>query len=129
MRDDPDRLRIDKWLWAARFFKTRAAAAQACEAGKVKADGERVKPAKTVQVGRTLSIRIGPYEYGVVVRALSDVRGPAAQAARLYEETEASRQAREALALQLKADRASAGTAKGRPTKKARRQIIRFIGA
>ena len=129
MRDDPDRLRIDKWLWAARFFKTRAAAAQACEAGKVKADGERVKPAKTVQVGRTLSIRIGPYEHGVVVRALSDVRGPAAQAVRLYEETEASRQAREALALQLKADRASAGTAKGRPTKKARRQIIRFIGA
>ncbi|MDA8094731.1 MAG: S4 domain-containing protein [Betaproteobacteria bacterium] len=128
MRDDPDRLRIDKWLWAARFFKTRSAAAQACEAGKVKADGERVKPAKTVQVGRVLSIRIGPYDFGVVVRALSDVRGPAAQAARLYEETEASRQAREALALQLKAERANAAPFKGRPTKKARRQIIRFTG-
>src|SRR3954469_22099444 len=96
------KVRIDKWLWAARFYKTRALAAEAIAGGKVQVNGERVKRAKPLQVGDDVRIRQGPYEHQVVVRDLSDRRGPAVQAAALYEEKAESRAAREALAVQLK---------------------------
>src|SRR5437764_14974830 len=90
-RMSPDELvkvRLDKWLWAARFFKTRALAATAIETGKVEVNGERAKRAKLLQVGDSLRIRLGPYYHVVTVRGLSEHRGPASIAATLYEETE-----------------------------------------
>jgi ribosome-associated heat shock protein Hsp15 len=130
-RDDEEtseRVRLDKWLWAARFFKTRALAAEAVEGGKVEVNGDRPKRARPLQVGDELRIRLGPYEHIVTVRALSDRRGPATQAAGLYQETEASRSAREARALQLKSLHSLFGPEKGRPTKKDRREIERLKG-
>jgi ribosome-associated heat shock protein Hsp15 len=128
-RDEgPDKVRLDKWLWAARFFKTRALAAEAVEGGKVQLNGDRPKRARPLQVGDELRIRLGPYEHIVTVRALSDRRGPATQAAALYQETEASRSARDALAIQLKSLHSLFGPQKGRPTKKDRREIERLKG-
>jgi ribosome-associated heat shock protein Hsp15 len=128
-RDEgPEKVRLDKWLWAARFFKTRALAAEAVEGGKVEVNGDRPKRARPLQVGDELRIRLGPYEHIVTVRALSDRRGPATQAAGLYQETEASRSAREARALQLKSLHSLFGPEKGRPTKKDRREIERLKG-
>ena len=124
----PDKVRLDKWLWAARFFKTRALAAEAVEGGKVQLNGDRPKRARALQVGDELRIRLGPFEHIVAVRALSDRRGPATQAAALYQETEASRRAREALAIQLKSLHSLFGPEKGRPTKKDRREIERLKG-
>jgi ribosome-associated heat shock protein Hsp15 len=121
-------VRLDKWLWAARFFKTRSLAAEAIAGGKVQLNGERVKRAKSLQIGDEVRIRLGPYEHQVVVRELSDRRGPAPQAAALYEEKESSRAAREALALQLKSVHAIFAPERGRPTKKDRRDIRRFKG-
>jgi ribosome-associated heat shock protein Hsp15 len=126
--EGPDKVRLDKWLWAARFFKTRALAAEAVEGGKVQLNGDRPKRARALQVGDELRIRLGPYEHIVAVRALSDRRGPATQAAALYQETEASRRAREALAIQLKSLHSLFGPEKGRPTKKDRREIERLKG-
>jgi ribosome-associated heat shock protein Hsp15 len=129
MSETPEgRTRIDKWLWAARFYKTRALAAEAIEGGKVQVNGERVKRAKPLQVGDELRIRQGPYEHQVVVRDLSDRRGPAVQAAALYEEKAESRAAREALALQLKSLHSVFLPERGRPTKKDRRDINRLKG-
>jgi ribosome-associated heat shock protein Hsp15 len=129
MSETPEgRTRIDKWLWAARFYKTRALAAEAIEGGKVQVNGERVKRAKPLQVGDELRIRLGPYEHQVVVRDLSDRRGPAVQAAALYEEKAGSRAAREALALQLKSLHSVFLPERGRPTKKDRRDINRLKG-
>jgi ribosome-associated heat shock protein Hsp15 len=125
-KTEDDTLRIDKWLWAARFFKTRALAAEAVVGGKVKVNGERVKAAKAIRRDDALSIHVGPYEYVVRVRALSDRRGPAPQAALLYEETEPSKAARNELATRLSAERRVATPPKGRPSKKERRQIIEF---
>ena len=119
-------MRLDKWLWAARFFKTRALAAEAVTGGKVKLNGERVKAAKAVRVNDALRISIGPYEYVVRVLALSARRGPAPQAALLYEESESSQAARQALATRLAAERHYAAHTNGRPSKKERRQIIQF---
>jgi ribosome-associated heat shock protein Hsp15 len=119
-------LRIDKWLWAARFFKTRALAAEAVAGGKVKVNGERVKAARAIHLGDALSIHIGPYEHVVRVLALSARRGPAPQAALLYEESEPSKMARQALAARLSAERGYAAPAEGRPSKKERRQIIQY---
>lgn len=124
--DDITRVRLDKWLWAARFFKTRALAAQAIETGKVEVNGERAKRAKQLQVGDQLRIRLGPYHHVVNVRAVSEHRGPAAIAARLYEETEESRKAREAMQLQMKVAQAVPGYDRGRPSKKDRRDIERL---
>ena len=124
-KTEPSKLRIDKWLWAARFFKTRALAADAVECGKVLVNDARVKPAKAVGVGDLLVIRLGAYQFVVEVLALSDKRGPAPQAQKLYKETEESRKRREALALELKAQ-AQNETREGRPTKKDRRDIERF---
>jgi ribosome-associated heat shock protein Hsp15 len=126
--EDQTRLRIDKWLWAARFYKTRALAATAVESGKVQVNGERVKPAKPLKAGDALMVRNGPFAWEITVLALSERRGPAAEAAKLYRESEESRKAREEKAALIKAERHSSPEyLKGRPTKKARRQIIRFI--
>ena len=123
----PDRVRLDKWLWAARFFKTRALAVEAIAGGKVTMRGDRVKPARPLQVGETLTIRLGPYEHVVEVRGLSERRGPAATAATLYDETPESRAAREKLSEQLRmAPAAFVYEDKGRPTKRDRRELDRF---
>jgi len=123
----PGRVRIDKWLWAARFFKTRSLAAEAVTAGKVEINEERVKPAKLVQVGDSVSVRLGPYLHLVHVRAVSERRGPATVAATLYEETAESSAARAKLAEQLRmAPAAFVYEEKGRPTKRDRREIDRF---
>ena len=128
MSETEDRARVDKWLWAARFYKTRSLAAEAVAGGKVQVNGERVKRAKPLQIGDEIRIRLGPYEHHVVVRDLSTQRGPAARALELYEETAESRAAREALALQLRSLHAAFVPERGRPTKKDRRDIRRFKG-
>jgi ribosome-associated heat shock protein Hsp15 len=128
MAETEDRTRVDKWLWAARFYKTRSLAAEAVAGGKVQVNGERVKRAKPLQVNDEIRIRQGPYEYLLIVRALSDRRGPASQAAALYEEKSESRAAREALALQLKSLHSAFVPERGRPTKRDRREINRLKG-
>jgi ribosome-associated heat shock protein Hsp15 len=121
------RVRLDKWLWAARFFKTRALAAEAIAGGKVTIGGDRVKPARPTQVGDMVAVRLGPYEHVVRVKALSERRGPASVAATLYEEAPESRAAREKLSEQLRmAPAAFVYEEKGRPTKRDRREIDRF---
>ena len=121
------RVRIDKWLWAARFFKTRSLAAEAIGAGKVEVNDERVKPAKMLQIGDEVSIRLGPYVHVVHVRGISERRGPASVAATLYEETAESVAARAKLAEQLRmAPAAFVYEEKGRPTKRDRRELDRF---
>jgi ribosome-associated heat shock protein Hsp15 len=125
---DDGRVRLDKWLWAARFFKTRALAAEAVEGGKVEVNGDRPKRARPLQVGDEIRIRLGPYEHIVQVRELSDRRGPASVAAGLYEESAASKAKRAELAVQLKSLHAVFGPDKGRPTKKDRRELQRLKG-
>jgi ribosome-associated heat shock protein Hsp15 len=117
--------RIDKWLWAARFFKTRALAAAAVECGKVQLNEARIKPAKAVAAGDRLDIHLGQYRYLVEVLALSNKRGSAPEAQKLYRETDESRQRREVIAAQLKAQ-PQPFQLKGRPTKRDRRVIERF---
>jgi ribosome-associated heat shock protein Hsp15 len=117
------RVRLDKWLWAARFFKTRSAAAQAIDGGKVDANGERAKRSRLVQLGDVLVMRRPPYEQHIVVRGLSETRGPAKDAVKLYEETAASKETRERLAYQLKNAPVLTFQGEGRPTKRDRRVI------
>ena len=124
--DELERVRLDKWLWAARFFKTRAIAATAIETGKVEVNGERAKPSRIVRTGDRLCIRRGPFEWTVIVKDTSRLRGPAPQAQRLYEETEESARRRAAVATQLKLERPPEFAAPGRPSKKDRRAIARF---
>ena len=127
-QDDSDRVRVDKWLWAARFFKTRSLATEAIAGGKVEVNGERAKPAKAVKPGDEIRLRVGPYEHVLIVRALAERRGPASVAQTLYDETQASRDARDRLAAQLKmAPPTFVYEEKGRPTKKDRRDLSRFI--
>jgi ribosome-associated heat shock protein Hsp15 len=121
-------MRIDKWLWAARFFKTRGLAQTAVVGGKVRVHGERVKPAKELKVGDELAIRVGEYEWSVTVKALSERRGPAEAARELYEESEDSRARRMAQVADRRAQGSVWGERKGRPSKRDRRQIIRFRG-
>lgn len=124
----PDRVRVDKWLWAARFYKTRSLATEAVTGGKVEVNSERAKPAKTVKVGDEIKVRLAPYEHILIVRDLAERRGPASVAQALYEETEASRAARQRLAAQLASAPAMfVYEEKGRPTKKDRRDLSRFI--
>jgi ribosome-associated heat shock protein Hsp15 len=123
-----NRIRLDKWLWAARFYKTRGLAVEAIAGGKVQVNGDRAKRARLLQVGDEIRLRQGPYEQRVVVKALSDRRGPATQAAALYQETVESRAARDAMAAQLKALNAAFDREQGRPTKKDRREIDRLKG-
>jgi len=124
--DPREAVRLDKWLWAARFFKTRGVAAEAVEGGKVRLNGHRTKPGHLLRLGDELKVRRGPYEWIVIVRGLSLQRGPAPQARLLYEETEESRVKREALANELRFEGRIVSETKGRPAKKARRDILRF---
>jgi ribosome-associated heat shock protein Hsp15 len=121
-----DKVRLDKWLWAARFFKTRSLAAQGIDGGKAQVNDDRVKRAKEVRVGDTVRVRLGPYEHIVVVRGLADRRGPASAARELYEETAASITAREKLREQLTLLPAAFIPAKARPTKRDRRAMQKF---
>ena len=124
MTDKP--IRFDKWLWAARFFKTRALAKQAVEGGKVHYNGARAKVSKTVEIGATLIIRQGWDEKTVVIKALSDQRRGADIASQLYEETQESVSKRTINADQRKLQRAAMAAPEHRPNKKQRRQIVRF---
>ena len=120
-----ERVRLDKWLWAARFFKTRGLAADAIDGGKVDVNGTRAKCAKMVQVGDEVRVRQTPFEHVVHVRGLSERRGPASVAATLYAETAESKAKRAALATQIRS-MPSDDWESGRPTKRDRREIDRF---
>jgi ribosome-associated heat shock protein Hsp15 len=128
LRNDSEPVRLDKWLWAARFFKTRSLAAKAVDGGKVRLNGESAKPSRELKAGDELAIRVGEAEWVVAVKALSRQRGPAAQAALLYAEREDSRIRRQAAVALRKAQPHPAAGVKGRPTKKDRRLIHRFTG-
>jgi ribosome-associated heat shock protein Hsp15 len=119
-------MRLDKWLWAARFFKTRSLAQQAIAAGRVKLDDARVKSAHEIKAGNSLAIRIGDFEWQITVKELSDKRGPAEQARKLYQESEASRAERERRKDLRRWGAEPASALKGRPTKRDRRQIEDF---
>ena len=123
---DADAARLDRWLWAARFFKTRALAATAIDGGKVEVNGDRAKRARAVRPGDEVRIRIPPYEWTVEVREVSTRRGPAAEAALLYEERPGSREARTRLREQVRAMPAPDRTVRGRPTKKDRRELDKW---
>jgi ribosome-associated heat shock protein Hsp15 len=123
----PARVRLDKWLWAARFFKTRALAVEAIDGGKVQVSGDRVKRAKLIQIGERISVRLGPYEHIVEVRGLSERRGPAPEAMLLYAETPESIKERERVAFQLKAAHVLfVPETNERPTKRDRRRLEEF---
>lgn len=119
-------VRIDKWLWAARFFKTRALATRACELGRIQSNQQPAKPAREVHVGDMLQIRTEGGEFQVQVLLLSEVRGPAPVAQTLYQETDASRELRLKAAEERKAMRSYAPAPEGRPSKRDRRRIIQF---
>ena len=121
-------VRIDKWLWAARFFKTRGLAADAIDGGKVDVNGAKVKPAKVVRPGDVVRVRLGPFEHVVNVRALSERRGPASAAALLYEEDPAGKATRLKLVEAHKLAQQSFLYGEGKPTKKERRDIRRMKG-
>jgi ribosome-associated heat shock protein Hsp15 len=121
-----EEVRLDKWLWAARFFKTRSLAAEAASGGKIEINGEGAKPSRVVRVGDRMSIRRGPYEWTVIVKSTSRLRGPASEAQQLYGETEESARKREAAAAQLKLERPPEFESSGRPSKRDRRAIARF---
>lgn len=121
-------MRLDKWLWAARFFKTRAAAQQAIEGGKIRLNGERTKPARDLKTGDALVIHIGDYEWLITVAKLSDRRGPAAVARLLYEEDPASHARRQERVANRKLMAEPSAGRRGRPTKRERRQLERWRG-
>ena len=127
--DSPDSAgpaRLDRWLWAARFYKTRALAVEAIDGGKVQINGHRVKRSRLVRPGDLIRLRQGPYEYRVSVLRVSDRRGPPPEAALLYQESSESREARERVAVQLKTVHQIFTPAPGRPTKRDRRELDRF---
>ena len=121
-------VRIDKWLWAARFFKTRAQATKACDLGRILSNGIQAKPAREVRIGDMLLMRNEGGEFHIEVLALSQMRGPAAVAQTLYRETEASKAARLKAAAERKAMRQYAPLPEHRPSKRDRRRIIQFRG-
>ena len=121
-------VRMDKWLWAARFFKTRALAARACELGRIRFNGQPAKPAREVRVGDMLQVTNDGGDFQVEVLLLSEMRGPAPVAQTLYRETEASRELRLKLAAERKATGQFETTPEGRPSKRDRRQINRLRG-
>ena len=128
MADDSNSVRVDKWLWAARLFKTRSLATEAVAGGKVEVNGERAKPAKAVKRGDEIRLRLAPYEHILIVRGVAERRGPASVAQGLYEETEASAAERRRLAEQLRmAPPAFVFEDRGRPTKKDRRDLTKFV--
>jgi ribosome-associated heat shock protein Hsp15 len=120
---DTDRVRIDKWLWAARFFKTRSQAAQAIALGRVRIEGDRIKPAREARIGETILIQAGDSRQQVVVKSLSGLRGPAAAARLLYQETPESLKLRARKAEQGRFGTEPARAIQGRPTKRDRRQL------
>jgi ribosome-associated heat shock protein Hsp15 len=122
-------VRIDKWLWAARFFKTRSLAARACELGRIESGGQSAKPAREVRIGDSLRVKTEGGEYLVEVLGVSEMRGPAAVAQALYRETDASQELRLKLAAERKAMFQSEGLPAGKPSKRDRRQIHRFRGS
>ncbi len=126
--DASDKVRLDKWLWAARFFKTRGLAADAIDGGKVRYDGFRAKASREVKMGALVSITREDGEWEVVIRAVSGQRRGAPEAALLYEETESGRQRRELAAEQRKAEFGIRDHGMGRPTKRQLRDIKRFTG-
>lgn len=121
-------VRMDKWLWAARFFKTRASAAKACDLGRIRSHGTEAKPARDVKVGDMLHIRNEGGEFEIEVVGLSEMRGPAAVAHTLYRETDASKEARARAAEERKATQEFFPLPERRPSKRDRRRIIQFRG-
>lgn len=128
MKSELQSVRIDKWLWAARFFKTRSLATEAVDGGKVKLNGQRVKPAKEARVGDVVEVHIGEYMWELNVKALADRRGSTELARSLYEENEASHAQRQAQIAERKVFVEPAAEMSGRPTKKDRRVMRRFTG-
>ena len=126
--DEVSRVRLDKWLWAARFYKTRGLAVDAIEGGRIEVNDERSKRSKLVNVGDRIRIRMGPYEHIIAVKGLSERRGPASVATKLYEEDPESIKQRGVTAAHIKAMNANTGYDTGRPTKKDRRDIRRLRG-
>jgi len=126
IEENNESIRIDKWLWAARFFKTRSLAADAVTGGKIDVNGARAKPSRIMRLGDKLNIRRGPYESTIVVKGLAKLRGPASEAQLLYEETEESIRRRELTSAQLKLERPPEFHSPGRPSKKDRRAVLRF---
>ena len=124
---DDGRIRFDKWLWAARFYKTRSLCVQAIDAGQARVNGDRAKPARAMRVGESVSIRKSGIVCEVVITALSDRRGNATAAALLYRETEASAAAREAAQLERRAAELAQPRFPGRPTKRERRKLEDFL--
>lgn len=124
----PSALRLDKWLWAARFYKTRGLAAEAVAGGKVHVNGQRVKPSRAVQVGDELEIQRGEERFTVIVRALNAQRRPAPEARMLYEETPQSEARRAAERERRRLQQLSVPHAAGRPDKRDRRRIRRLLG-
>jgi ribosome-associated heat shock protein Hsp15 len=122
------RVRMDKWLWAARFFKTRSLAARACELGRIESNGQPAKPAREVRVGELLRVKNDGGDFQVEVLALSEMRGPAAVAQTLYRETDASRELRRKLAEERKSMPYFEAWREGRPSKRNRREIDRLRG-
>lgn len=123
-----DRVRMDAWLWAARFFKTRTLAKKSCDLGRISSNGQVAKAARDVRVGDMLRITTEGGEFEVEVLALSDVRGPAVEAQKLYRETDASKEARAKAAAERRASREFEILPAGRPSKRDRRRIIQFRG-
>lgn len=129
MAEDKDnKCRLDKWLWAARFFKTRGLSADAVDSGKVRVDGDRAKPAKEVKIGALINIRNKDFEIEVRVTGLSNIRRGAPEAALLYAETEASQQKRDNAKITREVDHAVRERGAGRPTKRQQREIKKFTG-
>ena len=123
-----DRVRLDKWLWAARFFKTRSLAARACELGRIQSNGQRVKSSREVRVGDLLHVKNDRGDFEVVVLLLSELRGPAAVAQQLYRETESSRESRLKLIEERKWMAHFEAPQGGKPSKRDRRELNRFRG-
>ena len=121
-------VRMDKWLWAARFFKTRTLAAKACELGRIQSNGQPAKAAREVRIGDDLRVSNDGGDFQVAVLLLSDVRGPASVAQTLYRETEVSRELRQKVAAERKAMKQFEELPAGRPSKRDRRRIIQFRG-
>ena len=121
-------VRMDKWLWAARFFKTRSLAARSCELGRIKSNGQLAKAAREVRIGDQLQVSNDGGEFQVEVLLLSEVRGPASVAQTMYRETEESRELRQKVAAERKAMHQFEALPEGRPSKRNRREIIRLRG-
>jgi len=123
-----DGVRMDKWLWAARFFKTRALASRACDLGRIESNGQTAKPARDVRIGDRLQVKNEGGDFQIEVLALSEMRGPAAVAQTLYRETDASREMRRKVAEERKAMPHFEASREGKPSKRDRREINRVRG-